>query len=304
MMKLLDPNLCNQCPRLCNVSRGGGINGYCATTLEPAIASVCLHHGEEPVLSGSHGVCNVFFSHCNLQCVYCQNHQISINSNETISRYTISAACDAIARELDKGAKIVGFVSPSHQVSAMVEIVNELKRRNLSPRILYNSNGYDRVETLKSLEDVVDIYLPDFKYGSDELGLRLSATPDYLDAALPAIKEMFRQKGNYLSLDDSGIAESGMIIRHLVLPGFIQNSLDVLDIIAEELSLNLHLSIMAQYAPPFIIHSEPTLNRQLSLEEYECVTHHFNQVGFYKGWVQELSSAHNYNPNFDKKEPF
>ena len=184
---------CNLCPRQCNVPRDTH-KGFCRTALDPAIASICMHRGEEPVLTGNVGVCNVFFSHCNLQCVFCQNHQISSNSSGATSLYSITSACDAIVRELDLGAKIVGFVSPSHQVPAMVEIVNELKRRNLTPRILYNSNGYDSVETLKALEDVVDIYLPDFKYCSNELGQRLSLAPDYFDAASLALKEMLRQR--------------------------------------------------------------------------------------------------------------
>lgn len=298
------PPFCNQCPRQCNALRNAKPEGYCVTSQEPAIASICLHHGEEPVLSGRIGVCNVFFSHCNLQCIYCQNYQISSNSVDAVSRYTIATGCDAIARDLDNGAKIVGFVSPSHQVRAVVEMVNELKRRNYSPRILYNTNGYDRVETIHALEDVVDIYLPDFKYSSNDLGRRLSAVPNYFDSAALALKEMFRQKGNYLSLDDQGVAESGLIIRHLVLPGFVQNSLGVLDFIAEELSLNVHISLMAQYAPPYAIPDVPGLNRHITAEEYECITSHFEQLGFNKGWVQELSSAHDYNPDFDKKQPF
>ena len=294
---------CNLCPRQCNAPRDTH-KGFCRTALDPAIASICMHRGEEPVLTGNVGVCNVFFSHCNLQCVFCQNHQISSNSSGATSLYSITSACDAIARELDLGAKIVGFVSPSHQVPAMVEIVNELKRRNLTPRILYNSNGYDSVETLKALEDVVDIYLPDFKYCSNELGQRLSLAPDYFDAASLALKEMLRQKGTYLSLDDDGVAESGMIIRHLVLPGFVQNSLDVLNYIAEDLSPNIHISLMAQYSPPFAIPDETDLNRMLTAEEYAQVVSHFDRLGFHKGWIQELSSAQTYNPNFENTHPF
>lgn len=295
---------CNQCPRQCNALRDSLSLGYCRSTNEPEIASICIHKGEEPVLSGIHGVCNLFFSHCNLQCVYCQNYQISLNSTGRISNYTLSSACDAIAQCLDAGIKIVGFVSPSHQVLAMVEIVNELKRRSYAPRILYNSNGYDRVDILRELEDVVDIYLPDFKYGSNELGRQLSAVPDYFDAASLALKEMFRQKGTYLSLDDDEVAESGLIIRHLVLPGFVSNSIEVLDYIAREISPNVHISLMAQYSPPFAISNFTELNRPLTVDEYRSVTSHFEALGFHKGWVQELCSALNYNPDFTKKHPF
>ncbi len=256
------------------------------------------------MLSGDRGVCNVFFSHCNLQCIYCQNHQISLNTTPKVSSYTLSSACDTIAQHLDAGIKIVGFVSPSHQTSAMVNIVNELKRRRYAPRVLYNSNGYDSVETLRELEDVVDIYLPDFKYSSNELGQMLSAVPNYFDAATLAFKEMFRQMGTYLSLDGDGVAEGGLIIRHLVLPGFIQNSIEVLNFIAEELSPNLHISLMAQFAPPFAIPQFKELNRGLTIDEYRSVISHFEEVGFHKGWVQELNSAVHYNPDFTKNHPF
>lgn len=304
LMEFIATPNCNQCPRQCNASRDNLHLGYCRSTLHPEIASICLHMGEEPVLNGDRGVCNVFFIHCNLQCVYCQNHQISKNTSSQVSRYTLSSACDAIMQELDLGAKIVGFVSPSHQVSAMIEIVNELKRRGYTPRILYNSNGYDSVNTLRMLEDVVDIYLPDFKYGSNELGRQLSAAPNYFDAASLALKEMLHQKGTYLSIDDEGVAESGLIIRHLVLPGFISNSIEVLNFIAEELSVNVHISLMAQYLPPFSIPNFNELNRALTIDEYNRVISHFENLGFHKGWMQELSSAFTYSPDFAKKHPF
>lgn len=295
---------CNLCPRRCEADRTAHELGYCQSTAEPEIASICLHKGEEPVLSGNVGVCNVFFSHCNLQCIYCQNYQISGNTTLGGSAYTISKAADEIEYLLDKGTTMLGFVSPSHQVVAMVDIVNELHRRNRTPRVIYNTNGYDSVEVLQELDGVVDIYLPDMKYASNELGAKLSKVPDYFSAASSALSEMYRQKGSYLSLDSNSMAESGLIIRHLVLPGYAENSIAVLNYIAEEISLNVHISLMAQFDPPACLPADSPLNCRLSQDDYRKVVDHFYATGFSKGWLQELESASTYNPDFSKQHPF
>jgi Uncharacterized Fe-S protein PflX, homolog of pyruvate formate lyase activating proteins len=303
-MILIHEKVCNLCPRQCGAERSALELGYCQSGLEPEISTICMHKGEEPVLSGTNGVCNVFFQHCNMQCIYCQNYQISNNRLNVDAPYTIERAADEIEGMLDKGATMVGFVSPSHQVLSMVNIVNELHHRNRTPRILYNTNGYDNVETLRGLEDVVDIYLPDFKYASNDLGATLSKVPNYFSAASMALREMYRQKGSYLSLDNNNVAESGLIIRHLVLPGFIENSIEVLDYIAEEISLNVHVSLMAQYLPTERVPADSPLNSCLSEHEYQRVVDHFYDLGFRKGWVQELESASTYNPDFTRANPF
>lgn len=303
-MAFIRNSSCNLCPRGCAVDRSFGNFGFCNSGYLPEIASICLHKGEEPVISGNSGVCNVFFRHCNLQCIYCQNYQISDNSIETAPYLTVSKAADEIERLMDQGATMLGFVSPSHQLVAMMEIISELHRRSRAPRIVYNSNGYDAVESLKALDGVVDIYLPDFKYASNHLGALLSHVPDYFSVASQAILEMYRQKGSYLSLDERGLAEGGLIIRHLVLPGFVDNSIQILNHIAEEVSLNIHLSLMAQYYPPKSIPQIPQLNRTLDAKEYQLVVDHFYKIGFGKGWIQEMGSAETYTPDFTKLNPF
>jgi putative pyruvate formate lyase activating enzyme len=269
------------------------------------IAAICNHRGEEPVISGTRGICNVFFAHCNLQCVYCQNHQISRNCSEKGSReITLSAAVCKIEELLDRGAHGVGFVSPSHCLEQMTAIMAALEARGRQPRYVYNSNGYDRVEAIALLAGRIGVFLPDFKYMDPELSRGLSDAPDYPEAAGAALKEMFRQKGAEIALSDDGTAVSGLIIRHLVLPGQVANSKEVLRFIAEELSTDIHLSLMSQYCPTPAVDGHPCLDRTLTAAEYDEVIEEFERLGFHRGWLQELSSSKEYRPDFDQEEPF
>lgn len=294
---------CKQCPRKCGADRSS-LAGYCAVSEQPLVASVTLHFGEEPVLVGSTGVCNLFFAHCNLQCVYCQNHQISDNSRFRADWLTdYDRIVDRIARCLDEGATHLGFVSPSHQVNQMLEIIERLYARGLSPRIIYNTNSYDSVEQLQRLEDVVDVYLPDFKYYADELARRYSGVADYFDVASRALREMYRQKGASLLLDRNGTVESGLIVRHLVLPGCTDDSCSILRFLADELSSRIHLSLMAQYYPVEHLQLPDELNRYLSPAEYDRVVDLAEELGF-GGWIQELDSSRTYRPDFSRNTPF
>jgi putative pyruvate formate lyase activating enzyme len=295
---------CTLCPRDCGIDRTKGEKGYCGLDDKIYISSICIHKGEEPPVSGPHGICNVFFAHCNLQCVYCQNHQISDNKFAA-DRYEMtleSAVCKIIAI-LDKGIPVLGFVSPSHQIPQMLSIIEELRKRSYDPTIVYNSNGYDKVETLKELEGIVDVYLPDFKYSDPVLSKELSDAPDYPDTALKAIKEMYRQKGSFLITNDSGYAESGLIIRHLILPGEVENSLAVLKTIAEDISPKINISLMSQYWAPKHFDRE-ALNHKIKEADYLCVIEEMNRLGLDNGWVQEFDSHNNYRPDFNKIHPF
>ena len=297
---------CRICPRQCGVDRFAGPTGFCRTGAGYAIASVTLHRGEEPVISGVHGICNVFFGHCNLRCLYCQNYQISRNENrikgEGWSLETVVAAITAIFDTT--GVDRLGFVSPSHMVPQMVAIIREVQRRGYRPVIVYNSNGFDRVATLQQLEEVVDVYLPDFKYMDPVLAGKWSGAADYPSVAAAALGEMYRQKGQVLHLDDAGMAERGLIVRHLVLPGAVNNSLAVLRFLARELSPRLALSLMAQYRPIAAVAEISPLNRRLFFTEYAQVEAEMERLGFTQGWVQELSSADTYHPDFDQEAPF
>jgi len=294
---------CTLCPHICGVNRFES-KGFCKSSDKPLVSSVFLHKGEEPVLSGNVGVCNVFFAHCNLQCVYCQNHQISCNAfiDETWER-SVNDVVNLITPILDSGVRILGFVSPTHQVVQMVEIINVLHQKGYFPTIVYNTNCYESVDTLKELESVVDVYLPDFKYTNNDLGLRYSGVSDYFDIAKLALKEMYRQKGTSLLFGDDGLVEFGLIIRHLVLPSHSAESVGFLDFLADEFSPRLHISLMSQFYPPSGLHLPNSINRVLSKEEYIMVLNKMEVLCF-RGWAQSLESADCYRPNFNSNEPF
>ena len=308
MIDMLAPvslEACTLCPRRCGVDRRRGGTGYCRSNDGLAIASVTVHHGEEPVLSGDQGICNVFFGHCNLRCLYCQNVQIS--RNETVVKHadwTIAQALEQIVPLLESGIQRLGFVSPSHMALQMVHIIRALHQRGYHPVVVYNSNGYDRVETLRALEEWVDVYLPDCKYSDPHLASLWSGAPDYPQIAAAALKEMYRQKGNLLHLDDNGLALRGMIVRHLVLPGAVANSLGVLRLLDASLSNKITLSLMSQYQPIAEVAGMDPLGRNLLPEEYAQVTDELARLGFENGWVQEFASAQYYNPDFSQDSPF
>lgn len=282
-----------------------GPTGFCRVDDGFGVAVITRHRGEEPVLCGERGICNVFFGHCNLRCRFCQNVQISRNHTPIKGgNWPLERVVEQIIAILETGINHLGFVSPSHMVVQMVAIIKALHRRNWRPIVVYNSNGYDRVSTLRSLEAWVDVYLPDYKYSDAELAGNYSAAPDYPEVAAAALAEMYRQKGNLLHLDDDGLAERGMIVRHLVLPGAVANSLGVLRFLAEALSPRLSLSLMSQYQPTAAVADAPPLNRTLQPEEYHQVVAEMERLGFSNGWVQDFASAVYYNPDFNADSPF
>lgn len=304
-MATASPQACTLCPRRCGVRRAGGELGYCRTGTGFSIGSICLHRGEEPPISGPCGIANVFFTRCNMQCVYCQNHQISRNRGPIIEHeMSLEQVVRCLQAALARGARAVGFVSPSHCILQMKAIIHALQERRPRPIFVMNTNAYDTVETLASLEGLIDVYLPDLKYMDAELAAHLSDAPNYPQVATRAITEMFRQKGTRLALDDAGCATSGLIIRHLVLPGHVENSLACLRWLADHLSTDLHVSLMAQYRPTPAVAGHPDLGRTLRPEEYQRVLDEFHHLGFYRGWTQDLASPDSYSPDFAQSHPF
>lgn len=298
-------HICSLCPRDCRVLRGAGEDGYCRTGTGLYIASICLHRGEEPPVSGETGICNVFFSHCNLQCIYCQNYQISRNELKRQEfRMSLSDVINRIEDILNRGARGVGFVSPSHCVPAMRDIITELKARGRDQTFVFNTAAYDRVKTIKELEGEINLYLPDLKYQDRKLSEEYSGAADYPSIARDVLKEIFRQKGENLIFNPDGTIQSGMIIRHLVLPGAVENSKKCLRFIAEKLSPDIHISLMAQYHPPPHLQNHPVLGRSLLKKEYDTVVNEMHRLGFHRGWVQELESHHGYLPDFDQERVF
>lgn len=296
---------CNVCPRHCGANRFSEKLGYCKADASFRVSAICIHKGEEPVISGKKGICNIFFPHCNLQCTYCQNHYISVNNvNTSAWEMSFEEIIGKVCQTLEHTENIVGFVSPSHYIPQMLSIIRGIKARGKAPVFVYNTNGYDSVDSLKRLEGIIDVYIPDFKYMDSRLAHEYSQAADYPEIASAALKEMYRQKGSTLIIDDNGTAQSGIIVRHLVLPGAAEQSIEVLRYISEEISPKLHISLMSQYYPTPLVQHHSLLGRYLIKEEYDKVINAFHEFGFYRGWVQDLESHASYRPDFSKDKPF
>lgn len=287
---------CTICPRRCGVKRG---DGYCGADEALEVAAVCLHRGEEPPLVGPEGkgIVNVFFAHCNLQCDYCQNWQISGRNVESGKRGVESLA-DEICRLLPQSSGLLGLVTAAHYADQIPAIIDAVHRRGVEPTVVYNSGGYESFEALQKLEGLIDIYLPDLKYMDPALAKRWSHAEDYPEVAAAALKEMKRQVGGGLKCDENGTAYRGIIVRHLVLPGCTENSMQCLEWLADNFNpFSLHLSLMAQYFPPREGLEAP-LDRTLTEEEYRQVVDRAEVLGLTAGWIQEMNSQDNYRPDF------
>ena len=294
-------NLCKICPRKCNIKRGvftagNVLPGVCHAPVQPMVARAGLHHWEEPVISGSKGSGTVFFSGCNLNCIYCQNYNIS---SELEGKVITVERLKKIYQELiDLGAHNINLVTPTHYSEVILESLAE----PLSVPVVYNSNGYDSVETLRRFESKIQIYLPDYKYADNAAGMRYSKVSDYAETAWTAIQEMYRQTGPYV-IDDNGIMQKGVIIRHLILPGQVENTLKVIELIAKNFKPGEVLfSLMRQYLPCGEVSetSYPELNRKVTDEEYEIIEDALFASGIEDGFVQDESSASGeFIPSFD-----
>jgi len=240
-----------------------------------------------------------------MQCIYCQNYQISRNTGKVLNyKPELRQVLEQIVAILDTGVAAVGFVSPSHNIPQVIVIINALKQIGRNPIIVFNTGGYDKVSSIQMLNGLVDVFLPDFKYMDDSLAVSLSDAPFYSKYATKAIGEMYRQKGSTLLTNADNYAETGLIIRHLVLPGYVENSISVLQYIAREISVNVHLSLMSQYYPNDFVREHPNLKRTISQGEYKTVIREMERLGFSKGWIQEPSSSEFYQPDFFMKHPF
>ena len=296
---------CDICPRNCHVDRISDERGFCHSAFLPIVSSYCDHHGEEPALSGKRGSGTIFFGNCNLSCVYCQNHQISQdwkeqNKNEIA---ILDLARDMIYLQ-DRGCHNINFVSPSHFVPQVVLAVNEAVPMGLNIPLVYNSSGYDDFNTIKSLDGIIDIYLPDIRYSSDEAALKYSGAKDYVVNSRNSIKEMYRQVGD-LATDEDGIAVKGLIIRHLILPEGLAGTAESLEWLAKEVSPTVTLSLMAQYSPRFKAGQFREISRKITVREYEDAVAVVERLGFENGWLQEMEASDNYLPDFSADDhPF
>lgn len=279
-----DENMpCNLCPRGCGVERSADCFGYCGVGELPKIARIAPHYDEEPVISGTRGAGTIFFCGCSLRCVYCQNYAISSqDTGRYITPYQLS---EEYKRLESMGVHSIEFVTPTHYTDAILESL-AFYRPQLP--LIWNTSGYDKIETLKRLEGVVDVWLPDFKYSDNALARRLSSCPDYVEVATEAIREMLRQAGEPLIED--GLMKRGVIIRHLVLPSHTKNSIGVLELIKEQFGADVPVSLMSQYFPAGRAADYPDINRRLTQREYGKVLDKLYDLGL-DGYAQELASA-------------
>ena len=276
---------CSICPHKCNINRNKGKVGRCKATDKVKIALYSVHDFEEPCISGEKGSGTVFFSNCNLNCIFCQNYEISqLGKGKEI---TVEELAEIFLIQQEKEVENINLVTPTSYAPQIIEAIKIAKEKGLKIPIVYNTNAYESVETLKMLEGYIDVYLPDLKYTENNLAKKYSNVENYFEVATKAIEEMIKQVGTP-NLDGNGIMKKGVMIRHLVLPNHIENSKKVIKWITENLSKEIYISIMAQYFPTFEAKEHENLNRKLTKEEWEEIQKYIEELKIENGYVQEL----------------
>lgn len=291
---------CTLCPRNCRADRPSGQKGFCGLGPEAVVSRALAHFGEEPPISGGRGAGTVFFSSCNLRCIYCQNWQISLSS---CGRTTSPRELADIFLQLGaKGCHNIEAVTPTPHIPGFVEALHIARREGLDLPVVFNCGGYENPDTVRLLDGIVDVWLPDFKYGLESIAAGLSGAADYPGRAMAAIKEMAGQTGDELAAE-GGVAKRGTIIRHLVLPGMTGNSIAALELIAREISVGVPISLMAQYTPVPAMQSHPLLGRRITFREYETVLEAALDLGFETIFTQEIDER-DIVPDFNRAAPF
>lgn len=283
MIKYLEK--CEICPHRCKINRIDGKIGRCKSTDKIKIALVSVHNYEEPCISGENGSGTVFFSNCNLNCVFCQNYEIS--QQGLGKEITIQQLADIFINQQNKGVENINLVTPTSYVIQIIEAIKIARSKGLKIPIVYNTNGYENIEIIKMLDGYIDIYLPDLKYIDNDIGKKYSKIDNYFEVASKAIKEMYNQVGKY-KFDNRGIMQRGIIIRHLILPNNIENSKKVLKWIEQNMPQDIYVSIMAQYFPTYKAKEICELDRKLTIDEYEEVENYLYSLNLENGYIQEL----------------
>ena len=293
----MDLAKCEICPHKCGVNRTKNEVGRCKSTDKVKIALYSLHHFEEPCISGKHGSGTVFFSNCNLNCVYCQNYEISQQGKGR--EITIEELAKILIKQQDRHAENINLVTPTSYTLQIIEAIKIAKKNGLNIPIIYNTNGYENIDTLKLLEGYVDVYLPDLKYYDNELGKKYSKVDNYFEIATKAIQEMYRQVGSP-KFTHNGMIQKGVMIRHLVLPNHIENSKKILKWLKENMDEQVYIDIMAQYFPTYKAKDMKDLNRKLTKEEYQEIEEYVYQLDIQNGYMQELGEhEEEYVPKWD-----
>lgn len=274
---------CEVCPHKCRVNRLKGEQGICRSGEEVIVSSYNAHFGEEPPLVGNFGSGTIFFTNCNLKCVYCQNYPISQLGNG--NKVSLSELAKIMLALQKRKCRNINLVTPTHFVPQILKSLKLAIKIGLHIPIVYNTSGYDSVNTLKLLDGIVDIYLPDARYADNEIARKYSSAPDYFEIMKKALKEMHRQVGD-LSLNRMGVAHSGLIVRHLVLPEGLSDTRKIMRFIAREISPHTYISLMAQYFPAYQAEQFPLLSRRINREEYREALRAFEEEGLGNGWFQ------------------
>lgn len=287
---------CKLCPRECGIDRRKAI-GACKATDKVKVALASIHNYEEPCISGADGSGTVFFSNCNLRCVYCQNFEISRDGFG--KEITIERLAEIFLEQQSRGVNNINLVTPTMYVDSIIEAIKIAKENGLNIPIVYNSSGYEKAETIKKLEGYIDIYLPDFKYATNRLSLKYSGVNNYVESVVPAIREMIKQVGKPV-FNKKGIITKGVIIRHMILPNNVLNTKMVLKKIKEEFKDNTLISVMAQYFPSGDAAKYPEINRKITIEELEEVENYLEELNMDNGYIQELGEhEEEFVPTFD-----
>lgn len=288
---------CTLCPRECHVDRSSGKKGFCGMDGTIYLARAALHMWEEPCISGTKGSGAVFFSGCGLRCCFCQNHDIAIGSRGLA--VSVERLGEIFLKLKEKGAANINLVTGAHYVPQIIEALKLARMQGMDLPVVYNSSGYEKLETLKLLEGYVDIYLPDLKYMEPDLAQKFSHAPDYVERAKAAIKEMVRQSGS-CQFGEDGYIRRGTIVRHLILPGHTKNSRKVLRYLHETYGEEIYISIMNQYTPVREFGEFKELNRKVTKREYEKVLDTAVEMGIQNGFIQEGETAsESFIPEFD-----
>lgn len=272
---------CRLCPRECRVNRMDGEVGVCQAGLDLTISSAFPHFGEEPPLVGNHGSGTIFLTHCNLRCIFCQNYDIShLGRGERISTSDLARI---MLRLQELGCHNINFVTPTHYAPQIVASLPEAIEKGLRLPIVYNCSGYESLEVIRLLEGIIDIYMPDAKYMDEKYSKRFSNAPDYPEVIKKVLKEMYRQVGD-LTINAKGVAERGLLIRHLVMPGGVASSEAMLKFIAEEISIHSYVNIMEQYRPEYQAHEYHEISRRITLKEYMEAIQWAKHYRLYRGF--------------------
>lgn len=287
---------CELCPRKCRIDRTNGQVGYCRAGYEIKAAKAMLHMWEEPCISAGHGSGAVFFSDCSMSCVFCQNYNIS--QEHMGKKISIERLSEIFIEFQNKGANNINLVSPTHYVPQIIKALSDAKHEGLKIPVIYNSNGYECIETLKHLNGLIDIYLPDLKYYSERYSVKYSNAPDYFRYASAAILEMYRQVGS--PFIENRLMKKGLIIRHLLLPGMLSESKKILDWISDNLPKDVYISLMSQYVPMYKAKEYPEINKRVKPQTYEWLIDYALSLGLNNGFLQECGSANDtYTPEFN-----